>query len=117
MWESFTSTTTITIGMVTASIHSKITTTWNDTTHLLEYWGLLASNLILFLLMTIMFLGFKKMIIKLINHMMSHQGTVPDNMVITTTIKTPTPSNCFVPTHNDETSGRVVGKQVVYNLL
>lgn len=39
---------------------------------------------------------------KLLDHMMSHQGTVPDNMVITTTIKTPTPSNHSAPTHNDD---------------
>ena len=35
--------------------------------------------------------------------MMSHQGTLPDNIDITTTIKTPTPSNYFVPTHNSDT--------------
>ena len=58
MWESFTCTTII-VNMVTANITSKIITL-NDVSHLLEYWGVLASNLILFLLITVISLGFEK---------------------------------------------------------
>lgn len=57
MWESFTSSIII-INMVTANITNEIITS-NDTANLLEYCGLLASNLVLFLLMTIVFLGFR----------------------------------------------------------
>ena len=35
--------------------------------------------------------------ITLLDHMMSHQGTVPNNMVVTTAIEAPTPAGWFIP--------------------